>query len=74
MRIINKTHNWVLKEGERGHPAWWECSACKISDDDLLAQQRCLRFNILVHLSRRVVQFRKDMFHKAGMFLLRFSR
>jgi len=69
----NKTHNWQLVEPERGL-FMWKCTDCKIDDDDPLAHKKCMKFNALVHLVRKIIQIRKDMFHSVGMFILRFSR
>ena len=69
------SHNWVYKEFPEHDGYFWRCSACGISaGDDEMTEKRCLKFNILVYWIRKIIQFRRNMFHNAGMFLLRFSR
>ena len=72
-KLYNKTHNWTYRDKSWGTYGW-KCSDCGIDDSDPLSRQRCLKFNILVHVARKIIQFEKGVFHKAGMFLLRFSR
>ena len=68
-----KGHDWQLFEESRG--CWqWICSNCGMNEDDPLATLRCAKFEILVYLRRRIAQFKKNMFYRAGTFLLKFSK
>lgn len=76
MKVKHKTHNWAIVEGhyEGDKVHHWECTDCGIWYWEPSAYKRCLRFNMLVYLLRKISQFKKDIFYKAGMFLLERSR
>ena len=72
MNDLHKSHNWKLVELADKCTYFWQCTDCGIEDVDPLAYKKCLKFNVLVHLVRKIIQLRKDLFNKVGTFILRF--